>query len=584
MPRRPVLGGTSISPRTSSNAVNEVFDALSRKLNVSQSVAQIEQVSTPAPPRRPSFSMENILHPHRKDKKHEEKERDSRKDKRSSAMTQNNKQKSKDRVSGPSPHVGPVKPGKFELIVESPPLVFYGNHNNSSGALFSGRMSLAVDDPTGKVTLESFTMILRATITTKKPIGKDCRSCAERHDELKKWNFLSEPKSFSKGGNNQFPFSYLFPGNLPATTHAQLGSLTYQLCAVATTTTGENIEFKQELILRRAIQPGPDKASIRIFPPTNLTGRVTLPPIVHPIGTFPVQMTLTGIVEKKSESQTRWRLRKMMWRVEEHSKVISTPCTKHAGKVSDGKALQHTETKVLGNDELKAGWKTDFDTLGGEIALEFDASIATRSTHKATCAMQSPAGLEVKHNLVIELIVAEEFCPNRNTSLITPTGAARVLRMQFALVVTERAGMGISWDEEQPPMYEDVPPSPPGYDNASKAEAQFGGAFIEDYDGPTIEPLDLERISTENPNDPPVYRERSAQEVYLNAGLPMRSRASARSDSDAGSSGVRRLTGFRLDELEAEPMHSSWRDRQQNEHEDAIQEDDFGEGEAGAAQ
>ena len=46
---------------------------------------------------------------------------------------------------------------------------------------------------------------------------------------------------------------------------------------------------------------------------------------------------------------------------------------------------------------------------------------------------------------------------------MTPTGAARVLRMQFNLNVTERCGLGISWDEEMPPVYEDVPASPPGY-------------------------------------------------------------------------------------------------------------------------
>ena len=71
---------------------------------------------------------------------------------------------------------------------------------------------------------------------------------------------------------------------------------------------------------------------------------------------------------------------------------------------------------------------------------EFEASMATKSSHKVTCDVDSASGLEVKHNLVVELIVAEEFVPNKNTQLITPTGAARVLRMQFALIVTERAG------------------------------------------------------------------------------------------------------------------------------------------------
>ena len=44
--------------------------------------------------------------------------------------------------------------------------------------------------------------------------------------------------------------------------------------------------------------------------------------------------------------------------------------------------------------------------------------------------------------------------------------------MQFKIVVTERAGMGISWDEEMPPMYEDVPVSPPGYGNVKVEEVE----------------------------------------------------------------------------------------------------------------
>ncbi len=53
--------------------------------------------------------------------------------------------------------------------------------------------------------------------------------------------------------------------------------------------------------------------------------------------------------------------------------------------------------------------------------------------------------------------------------------------MQFTLLITERSGLGISWDEEQPPMYDDVPASPPGY----------GRAVIEEYEG---EPLPYEEL------------------------------------------------------------------------------------------
>ena len=65
--------------------------------------------------------------------------------------------------------------------------------------------------------------------------------------------------------------------------------------------------------------------------------------------------------------------------------------------------------------------------------------------------------------MILELVIAEEWAPNKKPEQSTPTGAARVLRTQFNLNVTERAGMGLSWDDEMPPMYEDVPASPPHY-------------------------------------------------------------------------------------------------------------------------
>ena len=91
------------------------------------------------------------------------------------------------------------------------------------------------------------------------------------------------------------------------------------------------------------------------------------------------------------------------------------------------------------------------------------AACRSNSTPPPLCDVDSPTGLACHHNLVLEIIVAEEQTAVKSGKTAMPTGAARVLRMQFKLVLTERAGMGISWDEEQPPMYEDVPISPPGY-------------------------------------------------------------------------------------------------------------------------
>ncbi|KAL3473002.1 hypothetical protein BJX99DRAFT_204391 [Aspergillus californicus] len=459
------------SNSSSTASVNEVADA-NTAAKKSRSRSHDRQHS---PERRLSFSMDHFIHTYR----------DHNKEKRRAhgRLSRSKERAGHDEAAAAS--------AKLDVIVESPPLVCYGTPANSTGALFSGRLRVNVPEMTHMVTLDKFDMRLMIKRTTRKPVSKDCPNCCSQTEELTNWNFLSEHLPL-KSGNHDFPFSYLFPGNLPASCNGSLGQIEYFLQAHAHNVNGEDYNYKMPLHMRRAILPGNDKSSIRIFPPTNLTGRIVLPSVVHPIGTFPVQMTLSGVMDKGDETQTRWRLRKMIWRIEEHQKIVSTACTKHAHKIGgEGKGVLNQETRIIGHNEEKEGWKTDFDTIGGEIKMEFEATIDT--TSNPVCDLEASGGLEAKHNLVIELIVAEEFCPNRNTRLITPTGAARVLRMQFNLHVTERSGLGISWDEEMPPVYEDVPASPPGY------RMLDGACVMEDYEGsPLPSPVyeDLERLDS----------------------------------------------------------------------------------------
>lgn len=450
------------SNSSSSSSVNEIPTSN----NSSHSVLPLALPRKPAvfvnhdrarsPERRLSSAVDHLIHPHR----------DHTKEKRRSLG------RSKERAAKEN---SAAAAAKLDVIVESPPLVCYGTPANSTGALFSGRLRIEVVESAGPITLDTFDMRLISKTTAKKPVSRDCPSCLSRTEELTNWNFLTEPLCL-KSGTHDFPFSYLFPGHIPASCSASLGQIEYFLSARAHSTAGENFTYKMPLHVKRALIPGNDKSSIRVFPPTNLTGRIVLPSVVHPIGTFPVQMMLSGVVERGEETQTRWRLRKMMWRIEEHQKIVSTACSKHAHKIGgEGKGVLHQETRVIGHNEEKNGWKTDFDTAGGEISMQFEANI--NPTCNPVCDLEAPGGLEVKHNLVVELIVAEEFCSNRNTRLMTPTGAARVLRMQFGLHVTERTGLGISWDEEMPPVYEDVPASPPGY---TKLDDE---GSMEDYQG-----------------------------------------------------------------------------------------------------
>ncbi|KAI9849544.1 MAG: hypothetical protein M1838_000127 [Thelocarpon superellum] len=372
----------------------------------------------------------------------------------------------------------PAPAARLEMLIESPPLVFLGPASTSSGALLSGQLKVVVD--TAEVRLAHFTMALRKTTTTKKPVCPNCPDCAGQVVDLFKWEFLHEAMSLKKG-THAFPFSHLLPGRLPASSHSALADIDYALEAQGTTVTGECLPFHRSLTVQRALVPGNDRNSIRIFPPTALTAHLTLPPVIYPIGEFPIAFRMDGLVRASGELQTRWRLRKLSWRLEEECKMISPACAKHEQKLGGaGKGMLHTETRTIGSDEYKNGWKTDLTTGDGLVEMEFKASI--RTSKRPVCDVVSQGGLTVAHSLVLELVVAEECCPAKTPQVTTLTGAARILRMIFALPVTERSGLGISWDEEQPPMYDDVPPSPPTY------------IQMEDYVGPPLDDEDLERL------------------------------------------------------------------------------------------
>ncbi|KAF2225757.1 hypothetical protein BDZ85DRAFT_258028 [Elsinoe ampelina] len=357
---------------------------------------------------------------------------------------------------------------KLDLVTESPPALLLDDPQRSSGALYSVKLRMDVKDK--PVTLKSFTLKLEAVTTHKRPVSDKCPSCSKQVAVVKEWKLVSGSTSF-RPGSHEFPASHLIPGHLPASVRGQIGSIEYQFVARAETEKGDHFDLTKPLEVQRAVRPGPEKVSIRVFPPTNLNLNVTLPSVIHPMGDFNVYAKMTGLTTKNEETQTRWRLRKLDWRIEEHETGVSPACSKHAQKVGgEGKGVLHENTRVIGDKEVKGGWKCDFEA--GEVEGEFVCAIDR--TRKPNADVDSPNGLKISHVLILEMIIAEEWAPNKKPKNATPTGVARVLRTQFNLTVTERAGMGIAWDDETPPMYEDVPASPPAY------------LHMEDYDADSL--------------------------------------------------------------------------------------------------
>ncbi|KAA8912878.1 hypothetical protein FN846DRAFT_897415 [Sphaerosporella brunnea] len=328
------------------------------------------------------------------------------------------------------------------MKIESPPL-------ESTGALLSGLIHIKNEE---QKQWESLTLELQVETVTRRP-------CAITVDTINTWNFISSKPTDSKREILAYPFSYLLSGHLPASNDNALTRISYSLVATGRSVEGDELRFKKPLTVERSILPGLDRHSVRIFPPTNLSATIKLPPVVHPGGNFLFDVRLDGVINK--EKKTRWRLRKLNWRIEESARAVSPACKHHSAKLGgNGKGVMHEDVRTVGAGEAKRGWKSDFESADGKIELEVLAEIPVHSN--AACQMETSNGASVDHVLILEMIVAEEHTPGPN-KLVTPTGAARVLRMQFKLVVTGRSGLGISWDEEAPPVYENVPAPPPEY-------------------------------------------------------------------------------------------------------------------------
>ena len=363
------------------------------------------------------------------------------------------------------------KMAELDLVIESPPLVMYHTPELSSGALFSAKLKVAV--PEAEIMLETLNMRLVSVATYKMPFVVNCPACAKQETELQRWAFLKEPVKLGMG-DHYYPFSKLFLGDLPATTSGLNQHIEYRLYAVARLSSGHEFRLDWPISLTRALKSGQNQEHTRIFPPTELTMGITMDPVIHPVGDLPFTMRLTNLLEKEKAAHLRWRLMRINWRIEETEKVVSPPCTKHATQATESfmQGVSHTNTRCIGQGEFRRGWKSDFV----EGIIEGELTAAVNANLKPCCDVEVAAGMSITHRLYMEAIISQERIADAHDATgITFTGTNRVLRCNFGVYLTQRSGLGISWDEESPPLYEDVPASPPTY------------AQMLDYTGPALD-------------------------------------------------------------------------------------------------
>lgn len=278
----------------------------------------------------------------------------------------------------------------LSLTLESPPVIFYGQPHESTGSIVSGLLSLqvheknerrknsrygefypvrlnsssdasihAVNSKVGEqdiVELEYVTLSLIQTVKLAKPFlipsgsVSGCKDCTTKKNELARWDVLTAKAGFHLG-SHQYPFSHLLPGSLPAT--CRIGStqgfsfIKYNLIATAkeansSKLTKVNLPFN----ISRLVLRGPDRNSLRVFPPTDATAKAVLPNVVYPKSTFPLELKIDNIVS--SNQDRRWRLRKLYWKMLEHVKVKASTCQRHETKLNAIKEAERRSSKYGG--------------------------------------------------------------------------------------------------------------------------------------------------------------------------------------------------------------------------------------------
>ncbi|KID64999.1 arrestin (or S-antigen), partial [Metarhizium hybridum] len=366
---------------------------------------------------------------------------------------------------------GPHAPASMDWSIESPPIVFYGSPEESTGALVSGLMY--IDVHADAIEVDSFTASLTMHVTQKKPFQSHCADCQTKVTELKNWQFLAHPTSLRRG-RHQFPFSTLLDGSLPASTDTPIVSISYHFKAEAVAVRGPAstsclpIRFERSLHVKRSLpEPLYPHHSVRVFPPTNIKASAHYTAVIHPSGSNAVTLKLDGLMTHNERVKTVDLPSPPPATGTRPAPASSAAAAADADDNEAKRGAPRTETRILGEKQLHEGWKSDYSGNDGTVDFEFDYAVNQPRTHgkepRYACGLKTQDGTEVSHALHIELIVSKEFAPEGKTHLAAQTGTGRILRMHFAVNLTEYPGLGVSWDNEAPPVYQDVPPSPPAY-------------------------------------------------------------------------------------------------------------------------
>lgn len=282
-------------------------------------------------------------------------------------------------------------------------------------------------------------------------------------------------------------------GTNPASMDSPVVSISYYLKAEAIVarrpfTAGSSVtplRLEVPLPVRRYLaEPDLPHHSIRVFPPTDIRASAHYTQVLRVSKRNTMTVSLDGLSNKLQNKDVIecWRLKKASWKLEELVRTVSRACAHHAHSPEDcdqeRNRVVRTETRIVGEDVIPPTWKAEYSATTGHADLEFDFGLHAQRQHAlhhppasryacdVSAGADSPTGTEVQvtHSLMLELVVSRARAATNQPDVATETGTGRILRMRFKVFLSEE-GEGVAWDDEAPPLYENVPPSPPEYDD-----------------------------------------------------------------------------------------------------------------------
>lgn len=369
---------------------------------------------------------------------------------------------------------GSTRPcASIDCDIESPPAVFYGDAEESTGALVSGQVVLIVEDDV--ILANKLAATLNRHSFQRRPYHHSCLDCQHQCFEIGAWNFLSHPVMLRRG-RHWFPFSILIPGNLPTTLDSPNLNVNYEskvaVRVAKTGTTGpalwSSLKFKKSLVIKRSLPEAFPVHPVIEFSPTMIKASIDCRSTIYPAEHNRVTLRLDGLADGDNAAQAInfWRPRRLTWALHEIITTSSPACPRHRPETvtqTGQLGLTYTDVRILGSKDVYRGWRCTYDGIKGAADIEFDYTVTKGNEIQYACDTRTPDGTEIRHLLEIEVVANKESAPVGKPLLVEQTGTFRSLKLRRNITLTEHPGSGISWDNEVPPIYQDIAAGPPAY-------------------------------------------------------------------------------------------------------------------------